>query len=276
MSTYSGNLNNNSLSFTRPNQQQTGFYFMAVEVITSVTGSYKFVVDSAIDTYGCLYGGPFNSTQPMSNMITCDDDSGPASNFELKATLTAYQPTTVVVTTYTSLQTGSFTVQGYGPAQVTIKKIVPDIMSTYSGNLNNNSLSFTRPNQQQTGFYFMAVEVITSVTGSYKFVVDSAIDTYGCLYGGPFNSTQPMSNMITCDDDSGPASNFELKATLTAYQPTTVVVTTYTSLQTGSFSVYAYGPAQVAMRGMLPFCFKKSNIRLDTILLVQDFLYDHI
>lgn len=99
----------------------------------------------------------------------------------------------------------------------------------------------------------MAIQVTASASGSYTFVVNSAMDTYGCLYGGPFNSTQPISNMITCDDDSGPESNFELKPTLTAYQPITIVVTTYKSSQIGSFTVQMHGPAQVTFAGMVSF-----------------------
>ncbi len=101
----------------------------------------------------------------------------------------------------------------------------------------------------------MAIRVTASTNGTYRFVGDSVvIDNYGCLYREPFDSTQPTSNLIAYDDDSGPGSNFQLNATLTPSQSMILVVTTYNTSRTGSFTVQVYGPAQVTMKGMLQFC----------------------
>lgn len=129
-------------------------------------------------------------------------------------------------------------------------EIVFNITSRYSSSLTTNSLSFIRPGQQQSRFHFMAIRVTASTSGTYTFVGDSIFDSYGCLYHEPFNPTQPISNKLACDDDSGTDGNFQLTATMRPSKSMILVVTTFDPSKTGSFTVQVHGPGRVILASM--------------------------
>jgi len=126
------------------------------------------------------------------------------------------------------------------------------IKSSYSNALTTSSAIFQRPKSADT-FYFVAIEVTPSTSGTYTFVAGSGTDTYGCLYNPPFNPSNPSSNLIAIDDDSAGEKNFKFEKHLIANQTIILVVTTYSASQTASFNVTVYGPASVTFRGMFRF-----------------------
>ena len=101
----------------------------------------------------------------------------------------------------------------------------------------------------------MAIRVTASASGTYTFAGDSIFDSYACLYHESFNPSQPMSNKLVCDDDSGPDDDFQLTATMRPSQSMILVVTTFHPSETGSFTVQVHGAAQVIMTGtFLCYC----------------------
>ena len=100
---------------------------MAIRVTASASGTYTFVGDSIFDSYACLYHESFNLSQPMSNKLVCDDDSGPDDDFQLTTTMRPSQSMILVVTTFHASETGSFTVQVNGPGRVTLTSMFDDI-----------------------------------------------------------------------------------------------------------------------------------------------------
>ena len=96
-------------------------------------------------------------------------------------------------------------------------------------------------------YYYVVHKVFINVTGYYEIRSNSVIDLYGYLYNEPFNASNPMMNLLMRDDDSGGSQQFRLQGNLfsSAYD---LVVTTYSSSVTGTFSVSIGGPATVIIR----------------------------
>ncbi|MGE3657816.1 MAG: VCBS domain-containing protein, partial [Mycolicibacterium sp.] len=117
--------------------------------------------------------------------------------------------------------------------------------------LSNPSLvtqgTFTRPGA--TGTYnYVAVTFTPTSTASYSFGQTSApVDTFMYLYSGAFNPASPNTNLLTSSNDASTAQHTAAGATvsaggcggtgkcpqvtrnLTAGQPVTIVITTYTA-----------------------------------------------
>ena len=108
---------------------------------------------------------------------------------------------------------------------------------------------FSRPNGNRSQYYFEAIQVAVQTNGTYTFVTDSTIDTYGCLYNDQFDPTNSSSNLVRTDNDSGQGKNFSFTVNLTAAQSLILVVTTYTPLQKARFNVTVYGSAHVTLKG---------------------------
>ena len=99
----------------------------------------------------------------------------------------------------------------------------------------------------------------TYTSGAYTFKSSSSIDTYGCFYQGSFDPSNPLRNLVTCDDDSGGASQFLFNATLYYAQTYTLVVTTYSPRIVGAYWVIATGPDTVYMTSITPSTYPTSS-----------------
>jgi hypothetical protein len=90
-------------------------------------------------------------------------------------------------------------------------------------------------------------------TGTYTFTSSSTIDTYGCFYNDPVNPSYPSQNLITSDDDgAGSGNQFRVNVTLVSGRTYALIVTTYSTTVTGSFSIRTSGPAWVTMTAFTP------------------------
>ncbi len=126
-------------------------------------------------------------------------------------------------------------------------------MSTYSGILSSSSPRFTRANINTGNFYYQAIQVVVSTTGTYTFTSTSSFDAYGYLYDGSFNPLSPSQNLITSDDDSGGGNGqFQITRSFQSGRTYILVATTYSASITGSFSIRATGPASAAMTLFTP------------------------
>jgi hypothetical protein len=77
------------------------------------------------------------------------------------------------------------------------------------------------------------------LTGIYNISWNSSIDTYGYIYTGEFHPTLPSINLLKSDDDGNGGQQFRLHVDLLTGTTYTLVVTTFGSLQTGAFSIFA-------------------------------------
>jgi hypothetical protein len=129
----------------------------------------------------------------------------------------------------------------------------PVISLTYSGILSSNSPLFSRPNGNAGYYYYyQAIQVTIHTTATYNFTSSSSMDTYGCFYNVPFDPSYPFQSLITSDDDSGDSQQFQVRGSLQSGHTYILVVTTYGSSVTGSFSVRVTGPASVGLTSITP------------------------
>jgi len=126
------------------------------------------------------------------------------------------------------------------------------IPSSYSGALSQSSGRFTRPGGAEGSYYYQAIQVTVYTTGTYTFVSSSSMDTYGYFYSDSFDPSYPSRNLIASDDDSGGGGQFRINVTLFYGRTYVLVVTTYSSSTTGSFSITALGPASVSLTSITP------------------------
>jgi hypothetical protein len=94
-------------------------------VIVDTTGTYDITSNGLFDSYGCLYDGSFNPLYPSQNLITTDDDGGGNRQFQISRSLQSGRIYILVVTTYSTGITGSFTIRAGGPASVYMTSITP-------------------------------------------------------------------------------------------------------------------------------------------------------
>lgn len=85
------------------------------------------------------------------------------------------------------------------------------------------------------------------MNGTYTFLSSSSndLDAYGYMYNNTFRSSSPASNRFLSDDDSGGDYEFMWTASLLPTTVYTLVVTTSSQEQTGTFSVVVVGDGPV-------------------------------
>ncbi|CAF1956177.1 unnamed protein product [Rotaria magnacalcarata] len=267
-SSYVGALSSTSPVFVRPEGDSDEFYyFQAIQVTVPMAGSYVFRSDSDIDTMGYFYDLSFDPSNPLTNLITDDDDSGHIDlQFRIQVYLQTGRTYILVVTTHSESEQGNFLVSAFGPAPVSLMSFTPStsrpivtqstspsISSTYSGSLSTSSPVFSRPDGDNEFFYFQAIQVSVSLSGSYIFQSDSTIDTMGFFYGVSFDPSVPLTNLLIDDDDDGDIDfQFRIQVFLQAGSTYILVVTTHREYEKGTFSIKTSGPANIGLTSIAP------------------------
>ncbi|CAF1365631.1 unnamed protein product [Rotaria sordida] len=80
------------------------------------------------------------------------------------------------------------------------------------------------------------------------------MDTYGFLYNDHIDPSNPSQNLITTDDDDNGDHQFRISRKLRSGNTYVLVVTTYSTAITGSFSVTAFGPAWLSLTSAHQSC----------------------
>lgn len=114
-------------------------------------------------------------------------------------------------------------------------------------------MTTSSPSYDRTGssgvYYYEAIQVNVSMTGSYTIRSVSNVDTYGYLYVNSFNPSNTALNLITQDDDSAGNLQFLMQSSLQSTNRYILVVTTYSVRMTASYSVTVTGPSRAYFNG---------------------------
>jgi hypothetical protein len=220
-------------------------------VTVYTAGKYTFASSSSMDTYGYFYSDSFDPFNPSRNLMASDDDSGGDRQFRINVTLSYGRTYVLVVTTYASSITGSFSIIALGPASVSLTSITPTT-TTYSGSLTGYSPRFARPGGFSSTYYYQAIQVTVYTAGAYTFASSTSMDPFGYFYHDRMDPSYPSRNLITSDDDSGGHNQFRINVTLSYGRTYVLVFTTYSTSITGSFSVIVSGPALVGLVSITP------------------------
>ena len=282
-STVNGSLTNGSAAFVRPDGYGTRYYYHAYMVSVTTAGTYSFTTASSIDTFGFLYDGPFDPSNPASSLLMSDDDGGSILQFKITTVLESSRTYTLVVTTHGSSVIGSYSLIASGPVQLSLTMFVPSTIrpssttsesykkssriqrlilisgaptfahsANFAGQLNDVSPVFIRPNGDGSGYYYQAYSFMVFTNGIYSFTTDSTIDTYGLLYDGTFDPSMSSGNLMEYNDDGGIGLQFKITTYLLALKTYTLVVTTHGSFIVGSFSGTASGPLLMLLIPFMP------------------------
>jgi len=120
------------------------------------------------------------------------------------------------------------------------------ITSIYSNSLTSSSPIFTRPGTRTRNYYYAAIAVFVSTSGTYAFGSSSSLDTYGYFYDGPFNPSNPSLNLVAQNDDGLGSGQFFISVYFSSSHTYTLVVTTSGTWLTGRFTITAVGPNYVS------------------------------
>ncbi|UJR07947.1 hypothetical protein I4U23_012226 [Adineta vaga] len=251
-SLYSGSLSVYSLAFSRPGKTER-YYYQAVQFQPARTGIYSFASSSSWDTYGLLYSFPFNPLYPSSNLIQQDDDSNGNDQFRIIANLEYSRTYVLVFTTYSAQVTGSFSILTSGPSSInmfsydstTVATLSSTISPTYYGSLSSISPVFIPPSLTSGYRYYQVIRISVYTTGRYRFESASSIDTYGMFYYNNIDPSYPSTNLIKEDDDGNGNQQFRIVVDLQYGSTYYLLVTTYRSMETGTFRINAFGPGSI-------------------------------
>jgi hypothetical protein len=192
-----------------------------------------------------------------------NDDGGSSLQFRIEVYLDPGNTYILVVTTHRESVTGIFTVIATGPASVRLVSFTPTtrpstritttertISSMYMNALLPSNPVFYRPDGDREGYYYYdAIEVTVPTSGNYYFTSSTYMDTVGYLYNS-FNPSDPATNMIISDDNSGIDTQFRLGALLEIGRTYVLVITTSRASVTGYFWVSAIGPASANLKSI--------------------------
>ena len=131
----------------------------------------------------------------------------------------------------------------------------PFVYSTETnGFLNASSPQFDRPNIVNRITYYHAYRFTVSTSGMYRFSTNSSIDTYGLLYDGDMDPSNPSANLLAYNDDGGTGYGLQFKiiANLETGSTYVIVVTTHGAMITGAFRIVASGPTLLTLSSFLP------------------------
>jgi hypothetical protein len=96
-------------------------------------------------------------------------------------------------------------------------------------------------------YYYEAIMITVPETGGYAVESDSSIDTYGYLYLNSFNPLNIEENLIEGVDDYMEQYDFRIVYGFESTKTYILVVTTHNQLDTGPFSIIAWGPKPVTL-----------------------------
>ena len=120
-------------------------------------------------------------------------------------------------------------------------KISATELATYAGSLSFSSPTFTRPNAADGSYYYEALPVIISISGTYSFLSFSTTDMFGVLYADAFDPNYSSRNLLAIDDDGAGDRQFLINVTLSSTRRYILVMTTYETRMNAYYVLRAYG-----------------------------------
>ena len=120
------------------------------------------------------------------------------------------------------------------------------IVSSFSGNLSNDSPVFTRLGETTNDYYYDATNLIVDTDGTYQIESFSSELLIGYLYNNSFDSSDPSLNLIDSSSNENQTDNFQLFSTLNNDQSYILVVTSISPNETGTYSITLTGPGNAA------------------------------
>ncbi|CAF0767858.1 unnamed protein product [Adineta ricciae] len=242
----------------------TNSYYQAIQISVSKPGFYNFSSESHTRSRWCLYWKSFILSNLTQNQMTCADGYND-SNFQVSD---YFSPEYSYVLVYRALapnRTGPFSIVVTGPDYVQFVPIYTSQTTTmmpnnmvlvYSSELTLNNDRYSRAGRTDyftadygvtadynsfSNFFYEAIQLSITATGTYTFISRSSIDTFGYIYHDHFEPANPEANIQVEDDESGGSNQFKMTTYLYANRLYVLVVTTWVGNTIGPFSIVVEG-----------------------------------
>ena len=115
------------------------------------------------------------------------------------------------------------------------------IESQYSSEWNVTTQQYDRNGGAYPFYYFEAIQVTVPVSGSYTFICNSSIDSYGYLYNDTFDPYHTTVNLLQENDDGAGNRQFLLNWTLSVNGKYVLVPTLLSANTISKFSIIGSG-----------------------------------
>lgn len=188
----------------------TNVAYRTVTVNVSVSGDYTFLTTAQFDSFTFLYQDSFDSTTPLVNAISGNDDLLPGfTTSGFAANLVAGADYVYVTTGFANPDFGAFSNTIGGPGVVTTTPLTPAPSSIFSfSGTTAGGPTYNRPLEDLSGLSAVGTDVAYSVfdfevtaNGQYTFLNTSSFDGFLFLYANSFDPTSPLTNALYADDD---------------------------------------------------------------------------
>ena len=248
---YSLELSSSSSTYCRYNLSESCgsnqlFYYKEFVLVVSLSGCYKIVSSSSMDTFGYFYVNQFNSSNPSINQIAFNDDGGGNTQFELNLCLETLKSYILVVTTYNPNTNGSLSLIGIGPDLIYMRDYLLRYSYIYSSELTYLSSSYLINNSSRYFYQSLTLTVLT--TGFYRFQSrnDSTFEIHAFIYQNQFNPLNQSENVLIENDFQ--SNEFLFNVFLQRSFSYILIVTTYIPYALGSFVINATDSDVIRMK----------------------------
>lgn len=246
--TYSSILNEQSLKYAREQCKSSRYYYEAIAISVSISGSYIFSSNSSMDTIGFIYENYFDPYYPDRNHLFRNDQGCVNNQFKLVYNLNSNKTYILVVTTTDPDTIGSFRIFAFGRDHVKFRPT--DNLSIYSSVFTKDTQKYSRICDRTT-YHYETIEINVPINGVYRFDSNNTNILYGYLYEYSFDPWNPERNLLVQSNSSCGRYHFQFLSQLRQDRIYILVITTFESNIRGSFSVFIYGPTRVNLSRIL-------------------------
>lgn len=238
----------------------TNVSYNTYKITTTAAGDYTFLTSGEFDTFAFLYGGTFDPTAPLTNVLAANDDliSPPLTNSGFTFSLAAGTDYYYVTTGFADTDSGSFSTTIGGGGTITATPIdvgppAPNNLFTFTGDTTGGP-TYNRPIEDLSNLSAVGTDVSyrthafsVDATGVYTFMTTGEHDTFVFLYETAFDPSTPLANVLNASDDllSPPFTTSGFAQSLTANANYIYVTTGFANDEAGRFSTTIAGPGAV-------------------------------
>ena len=143
-STYSSELTNKNLMFTRNGSSSGNFYYEVINITVPAAGQYIFQCKSNLDTFAYIYNQTFNPLNPAANLLNAfDDENYERWEFSIMMNFPGPETILLILTTYNPNVTGPFLIVGSGYNKVIFNRMASTAQPTTSTSTTSKTTTTT-------------------------------------------------------------------------------------------------------------------------------------
>jgi len=241
-------------------------FYELMEIYVPVSAVYSFSVNGTIDMYIHLYEDNFYPFLTLGNLILESAGSCHSTQVKFINYFESQRRYFIVVRSNIMRGTGNFSLLINGPHAVNVtaarKQIVEFLFlcirnwfilileatnkslgkqTIYSSALTTESELYARVDCAAPAYYYIAIEIKVKTSDIYRINSNATFIPMSYIYEKHFDPFNPMMNLLKDIHEVKCDSQFEIIVNLQVNVSYVLVVTTYSPLQIGAFSILVTG-----------------------------------